>query len=319
MKRTIIIFLVVIALLTMAQECQTTDNNKNTVNPFLGGQSGLTVQFVDDAPPPEVFDSNAFPFNIEVKLLNTGETDIKKEDVKITLSGLNPTDFGKTTDFFIKSGIDEDVLANYKDAEGNIVKATDTIVVFPGLNFKDKLTGNFPTKVRADVCYAYSTQALASGCLKPDPTRESSNDICLVKEKKTIYNSGAPVQVDSFEELPSGTDKVRYLFTIKHVGTGAVYAPGSKCPSNIDSRESINKLHFKLEFLGDSTNADFVCSGLVGGAATEGDILLRDGSADVRCTQQKASTIIYTQRMQVTLNYDYLQTADKDILVKKSD
>lgn len=317
MRKSLVLFLALVTILLISTGCEDTGNQGGeATTPYIGGQAGLSVQFVDDAPPPEVFDRSQYPFNIEVKLLNNGEADINKNDVKVVISGLNPADFGKTESFFIRSGISEDILATYKDYEGNIIKATDVIAVFPGLNFKDTLTGNFNTKVRADVCYTYKTDAVSTGCIKPNPLREDTTDICLVKEKKTIYNSGAPIQIESFEELPSGTDKVRYIFTIKHVGTGKVFTPKSKCP---DSREAQNKLHFKLEFPAEGNNVDFECAGLVDGVSKEGDIILRDGTAVVRCTQVQASSIVFDQRLQVKLDYDYLQTADKEILVKKSD
>lgn len=311
-KKMLILFLVLIFLYA----CEDTSENTNKETPFIGGQNGLSVQFMDDAPPTEVFDRGQFPFNIEVKLLNNGEADVKKEDVKVTISGLNPRDFGKTEDFFIKRGINEDVFAMYKDFEGNLIKPTDVIVVFPNLNFKDTLTGNFKTKVRADVCYTYKTEAISTGCIKPNPVRETTGDICMVKEQKTIYNSAAPIQIESFEELPSGTDKVRYIFKIKHVGTGKVYAPKSKCP---ESREYFNRIYFKLWFPGESGSIDFTCAGLEGGEGKEGYVILRDGEATIRCTQIQASNIVFEQRMQVRLDYDYMQSVDKDLLVKKSD
>lgn len=308
-----IFFLLILTIFLYSCEEQTSTTGKET--PFIGGQSGLSIQFLDDAPPSEVFDRGQFPFNIELKLLNNGEADIKKEDVSIKISGLNPSDFGKTESFFIKQGIDEDILAMYKDFEGNIIKSSDVIVTFSNLNFKDNLAGNFKTKVRADVCYTYNTQALTTGCIKPNPIRETPNDICKVQEKKTIYNSAAPIQIESFEELPSGTDKVRYIFKIKHVDNGKVYSPNSKCP---ESREYSNKLYFKLWFPGETT-IDFTCAGLETGQGKEGYVILRDGEATIRCTQVQTSNIVFNQRMQIQLEYDYQESIDKELLVKKSD
>ncbi|MEM2130970.1 MAG: hypothetical protein QXR96_00455 [Candidatus Woesearchaeota archaeon] len=309
-------FFFAIFLLIFLYACDDTNNQKaGKDTPFIGGQSGLSVQFLDDAPPSEVFDRGQFPFNIELKLLNQGEAEVKKENVLVKISGLNPSDFGKTESFFIKNSIDEDILAMYKDFEGNLIKPNDVIVTFPNLNFKDTLTGNFKTKIRADVCYNYNTQAITTGCIKPDPVRENPNDICTVKEAKTIYNSAAPIQIESFEELPSGTDKVRYIFKIKHVGSGKVYSPNSKCP---ETRESLNKLYFKLWFPGEAS-IDFTCAGLEGGQAKEGYVILRDGEATIRCTQNQVSNIVFSQRMQIKLDYDYMESTDKELLVKKSD
>jgi hypothetical protein len=313
MKRAILIFLVVVALLTMAQECQTGDSEgtKDKVNPYVGGTAGLSIQFGEGNPPDEVFDRGQYPFDIEVKLLNVGEADIKKENVKVTVTGLNPSDFNKPESFFIKNGIEEDILATYKDFEGNIIKPSDTFVTFPGLNFIDTLTGNFQTKVRADVCYTYKTETASDGCIRKDVLSVDKNSVCQVSESKTVYNSGAPIQVDKFEELPSGTDKVRYLFTIKHLGSGNVYSPGSKCP--ID-RTAQNKIHFKIE----SSVTDLLCSGLVEGTAKEGYVILREGEQTIRCVQQTTSQLDFLDRIKITLDYDYGESIDKTFLIKKS-
>ncbi len=313
MKKAIILILVVISLLTMAQECDTGNSggDRDKINPYVGGQAGLSIQFGDGAPPDEVFDRGQYPFDIDVKLLNVGESDIRRENVKVTITGLNPNDFNKPESFFIKSGIDEDILATYKDFEGNVIKPSETFVTFSGLNFADTLSGNFQTLVRADVCYTYKTEAVTDGCIRKDVLSSSTNAVCQVSGVKTIYNSGAPIQVDKFEELPSGTDKIRYLFTIKHVGSGNVFSPGSRCPVD---RTAQNKIHFKIE----SSVTDLLCSGLVEGTAKEGYVILRDGEQTIRCVQQTTSQLDFLDRIKITLDYDYGESIDKNLLIKKS-
>ncbi len=311
MKKELIIFFIAIALLTMAQECQTNKDTKDKVSPYIGGTSGLSIQFGDGAPPGEVFDRGQYPFDIDVKLLNVGETDIMKENVKVTITGLNPNDFGKPESFFIKDGIAEDVLATYKDFEGNIIKPSETFVTFSGLNFVSTLTGNFESTVRADVCYNYKTEAVADGCIRKDVLSVDADAVCQVQEQKKVFNSGAPIQVIKFEELPSGTDKIRYLFTIKHVGSGDVYAPGTNCPTE---RTAKNKIHFKIE----SSVTDLDCAGLIEGSGKEGNIMLREGEQTIRCVQQTSSNLDYLDRIKITLTYDYGESIDETILVKKS-
>ncbi|MEK6916393.1 MAG: hypothetical protein AABW92_01490 [Nanoarchaeota archaeon] len=307
-----VMFLLIVALLTMGQEgCQSSDKGKNKVNPYIGGTRGLSVQFAEGAPPDEVFDNKQFPFDIDVKLLNVGERDIAKEDVKVTISGLNPADFGKTDSFFIRNGIDEDILATYKDFEGNIISPSEIYITFPGLNFQDILTGNFQLKSRADVCYGYATEAVADGCIRADVLSVDTDAVCIVNEEKTVYNTGAPIQVIKFVEQPSGTDKIRYLFTIKHVGSGRVYIPDSKCPT---TRGSEDRLYFKV----DSSVSDLTCSGLVGTTGKEGEVILRNGEQVVRCVQQTKSQLDYIDRIKITLTYDYEESFDQPILVKKS-
>ncbi|NTV24015.1 MAG: hypothetical protein HGA85_06635, partial [Nanoarchaeota archaeon] len=235
---------------------------------------------------------------------------IKKEDVKISITGLNPKDYGNEESFFIKDGIQEDILATYKDYEGNVIKATDIIVSFPGLSFKSKLSGNQPFPVQADVCYKYKTEAVSTGCIRKDPQLTNTKAVCVVNEEKKVFNSGAPVQVTSFLEQPSGTDKIRYLITIKHVGSGDVYSPATKCADKTVK----NRVHVKIE----SSVTDLECVGFIGAAGKEGDVILRDGEYTFRCSQQKSSELDFEDRIVMTMTYDYLESVSTSVLVKKS-
>ena len=120
------------------------------------------------------------------------------------------------------------------------------------------------------------------------------------------------MEVMGFKEKRRGTDKIRYLFTVKHVGSGRVYLPDSKCPS---VRGSEDRLYFKIK----SSVADLTCSGLVGGSGKEGEIILRNGEQTIRCVQQTKSQIDYIDRITISLTYDYQDSYDETILVKKSD
>src|SRR3989344_4162988 len=111
--------LVAIALMTMALKCQRGNNNtKNNRVTFVGGEEGLGIQFEDQAPPTEVFDMGQDPFNVELRFVNKGEKLIPKDKVKVTLSGLNPSDFGKTEQDFILNGISQDIEPVYLSSQG---------------------------------------------------------------------------------------------------------------------------------------------------------------------------------------------------------
>ena len=61
-------------------------------SPFIGGTSGLVINFEEDSPPPEVTDQ-AFPFKAIVRLVNEGEDEVLRNDVKVQLKGFSPKDF----------------------------------------------------------------------------------------------------------------------------------------------------------------------------------------------------------------------------------
>jgi len=312
-KIQLVVLLILVSFLTIAQEgCQGNNTNTpNKVDPYIGGTRGLSIQYADGAPPEEVFDNKQWTFDVEVKLQNVGEADISKDDVSVKLSGLNPYDFGVAEEDFIKNTIQEDILATKKDFEGNIIESPEVYVTFAGLTFQDVLTGNQEFPVRADVCYTYQTEAQADGCIRQDVLSIDPDAVCQVTEDKTVFNSGAPIQVTAFSEQSSGADKIRYLFTIEHQGSGRVYLPGSKCPSG---RTSENKIHFKIE----SNVADLTCNGLIDGSGKEGDIILNDGSRVIQCVQQTKSSLDYIDKIKITLTYDYREFFETPLLVKKS-
>src|SRR3989344_7303641 len=66
-------------------------------SPFIGGTSGLVINFEEDSPPPEVTDQ-AFPFKAIVRLANEGETAVAKTDVEVKLVGFSASDFDNTAD-----------------------------------------------------------------------------------------------------------------------------------------------------------------------------------------------------------------------------
>lgn len=296
--------------------CQSSNNEgPGNVNPFMGGTRGLSIQFSEGAPPAEVFDANTYPFDIEVKLLNIGEVDVPKDKVTIRISGINPTDFGKTEQDFIKTGIDEDIIATTIDSEGNTIEPPPVFVTFPGLMFKETLPGNNQFPVRADVCYSYRTEAFADGCVRANILSIEKDAVCQVQETKTVYNSGAPIHIAEFSEQPSGSDKIRYIFKIQHKGSGRFYLPNSRCPLDLqNARLNENRVHFLIE----SRVVDLQCSGLKGSSGKEGDVLLINGEATIHCTQQTSSNLDFIDKIRLTITYDYKENTETSLLVKKS-
>ena len=308
MRKLLVMFLIILALLTMAQECQTGTEDGDLKDPFVGGTEGLQISFEDGRPPEFVSDGGAWPFYIDVVLKNLGESYVEGSDVKITISGPNPSDFGVSSSALIKDGIAEDIY-ELKKEEGRIIEPAEVYVTFGEFNFEDILEADFPFNIRADICYKYETKAKTNGCVLKDPTASEETAYCNVREAKIVYNSGAPIQIANFEESPAGSDKIKYVFTIKHVGNGRFFSPEVKCG---DDKRSENKVHFEI----DSRVADLNCQGVSGGGKAGEVYLGRDGEADVTCIQQFRSENDFIDRITVDITYDYLQIKEIPFLVK---
>jgi hypothetical protein len=311
------LFLIVIAFLLMGQEsCESGSNTESELNPFVGGTEALQVEFDTDRPPTYVESGGTWPFYIAVKLQNKGEAYVEGKNVKVIISGPNPADFGVLEGELIKTGIEEDVYHIQKDAEGNVREPAEVYVTFPELIFEDELDTNFQFNIRADVCYDYYTEARSNGCIVRDPTLSETQAYCKVKEVKNIYNSGAPIQVTKFEELPAGQDRIKYIFTVEHVGDGRFFLPSQQCSNE---RITENKVHFTVE----SRVTNLKCTPISRGENNEetggmaGDVYLgRDGKVEITCIQQVPSSTDYLDQIKVKLTYAYLQNKEVPFMVK---
>lgn len=194
--------------------------------PFIGGNKGLEIGFLDDLPPKEVTDGGFLPFQAIVKLKNVGEFDLKRNQVSVNLIGIDPRDFGvNPTD--LKNRIPEDDPSpRQRDAEGNIIEATETFVTFPAsgsFNFNGDIVGNSVFIFRADVCYRYQTKALSEICVLENLIDTTDDTICDASGTKPISSSGSPIQVNRFRETVVGKDKIQFSFDIVHSGPGSIF------------------------------------------------------------------------------------------------
>ena len=292
------------------------NGNKTTTiktEPFIGGTTGLKINFVEDAPPDEVYDRGTFPFDVAVLLENVGEYDVNKNDVYVQISGIDPYDFSKTP-AFMKKHPAEDLKKTYKNSEGRKIEGTRETVEFNGFNYARNLTGNTQFMIKAEVCYSYETIANAMICIRKDiygiNKKENEEDVCKVSEIKNVYNSGAPVQVENFEEMPRGTSKIGFTFDVSHKGTGDIYKLHSRC--NDTTRLKEDYVYVKVNTGMDGLN----CSSLSNG--TEGFIKLYNGKKTVTCTQEIKNPGDYEKLVKIYLSYDYNEDKTKTILVKHS-
>lgn len=309
-KLRLVLFLAVLAFLVMGQESCQSDGNTDTGERFIGGTEGLIVSFEEYNPPEFVESGGLQDFYITLILENMGETYVEGSDVKVIISGPNADAFGVSSSSLQVTGIDQDIYNQDMDAEGNVVEPEEVYVTFGPLNYLRELDTNFEFDIRADVCYAYGTEARANGCIVPDPTAPAEEAYCQVREEKEIYNSGAPIQVTGFEEVPAGQNRIKYIFTIEHVGSGRFFLPGTMCE---DQRTNEYKLHFEVK---SDVPGGLSCTP-ISGSGQSGDLYVgRDGQTDVTCVQQTQADRGLTDLLEVSLTYDYLQNKEVPLLVK---
>jgi len=304
--------LVAISLLTLG--CNNPGTTKTKT--FVGGTNGVLINFAQEAPPAEVYDSCAGgnnQFDIVVELNNDGEYDVSKENALITITGIMPEDFGYSASMLSKNP-PEDLMGKKVGQPSVPVQ-----VEFPNLAYRGNVLGDRSFPIRAEICYTYQSTAIAQTCIRSD-LKSTSQGSCTVEGSKPVDGSGAPIQVTSFVESVAGNDQVRYEITIEHKGNGNVFVPSSKC---VDTYANRNRVYVNIV----SRIPGLKCTGLRGGTDTSGYVTLNSekgtGKAVISCIQkipqpEQGGRIDYTSDLTVTMSYDYLSYKIQQLTVKKS-
>ena len=304
-----IISILILTIALILGGCTQSDGPSKT-SPFIGGTTGLIMEFVAGAPPVEVYDGGIFPFQAVIQLKNIGETDVEIGDAEIEISGINAPDFGSSAPD-LKQSTTEELLGTQKNAEGGQTEGTVTHLTFPvsgDFNYMEELSGNIEFPFLATLCYKYSNKANVMLCLKEDPL-STSESICSVNELKIVFNSGGPIQISNFIESPRGSDKVAFSFDVWHKGTGAVYGASSEmCDDTITNKN-------RVYVIVDSGMEGLECTGLDQG--TEGFVNLYEGKRTITCTQEVSSGN-FEKPVEIITSYDYEQIMSTTVLVKHS-
>ena len=219
MKKTYLLGTIVLAAFLLAG-CQ--QEELPVAGPtFVGGTQGISMEFLKDAPPNEIFDGGKSPFNINVRMKNVGEWQIASgADIKMTISGIAPADYGVSEASLIKNA-PQGMLPTRRGPAGEILEGDTIVMDFAGLNYQRTLFGDVPATIRATACYKYGTKVSSNICVKKDLST-TDRAVCIVNEAKAVANSGAPVHIVSMRESQGGPDLILLTFAIRHVGTGKI-------------------------------------------------------------------------------------------------
>lgn len=310
-----LVVLVSLALLLSSCQPQTGPGTSSTGTPFIGGEKGVEMSFVTNAPPAETFDAGQAPFDIIVNLKNSGEYAVPSTKTKVSIQGIMPEQFGKTAADFSKNAPSE-LEPKRKDSQGQIITSNTVQTAFSGLRYTGTVPGSALTfPIRARVCYGYGTIATSPAmCVRSNLINPVGGGICTIGSSKTIYNSAAPLQVTDLTEEARSTDAIGILFTIKQADTaGKVYEKNSVCDDT--QTRFADRVYVSVS----SPIGAITCSGLSGGTAgNNGYITLYDKTTRVSCVQNIQSKGDYIFPLTIELNYDFQSEINTNIVVKRS-
>ncbi len=305
MRKTFVLLLV----LSLAFIAGCSNNTKQpSTTPYVGGTTGLQLSFASGAPPASIYDGGGFPFDIDVKLQNMGEFTIPKDNVTLRLKGIYAEDYGKTAADLIKQPND-DLVGVRKDVTGRVFNGIQTDVDFGEFNYQGNISGAMSSVViLAQACYWYQTTATADICVRTklnDPT----SGVCTVDETKPVYNSGAPIHVQNFQETAVSQSKLQFTFDITHLGNGKFFMPGDQTCNETYQDQN------KVRVLVDTGFSDVTCTGLNGNS---GIVNVPEGTTTMRCIVTVPADKVgdYQKAVTIKLDYDYEDSVDTTINLK---
>lgn len=320
------IFIFSLALFITGCETTTDQDGEQGTSPgtaFIGGSTdSFSMNFVENAPPGEVFDRNRYPFSVNLRVENEGEWDVLDPNkYRVKLSGIDPTVFN---DPVMNQTANQALFGKERDSQGQVIDGTVTNFAFPGFSYTGNLSGNAQFTIRADACFAYGTKAVSRICIKENLLDTTDTSICQVNGEKEVQNSIAPVKIIDVKESAIGNNRITYTFTVQHEGDGRLYLLDSRCENRLEKR---NIVYLTIDT---GLQSGLTCQGLQdanGNPLTDANqgyvTLYAAGSGSKRiitCTQEIPEDRLgdYENLVNFELQYDYQISEQKQILVRNN-
>ena len=318
MKKILVILAIIMMILVGG--CKSDKDTGGGSKAFVGGDTAIEMEFIDGAPPDEVYDNGQYPFSVAIKIENVGEEDIDVNQGYIKITGINPTDFGKSS-VDMTQDFPDDLDGVKKNVDGSTLSGGVGIAEFNDLNYEPDVAGDFEgPRIRAEACFDYKTRASSNICVKEDLlTNEGSESICELSEDKDVENSGGPIQVTSVTEQPMGSDKIHVSFVVDHVGdvNDRFFKVSTECD---DKPTNSDRYKVFVDVTSDINGVTAECSGLQDASSdkSSGYITLFDKEPrTVICSfDVSGASGEFEDLFTVELSYRYMQFIEKNILVK---
>ncbi len=282
---------------------------------FIGGKEGLSPSLnVLSGKANEVLDANLEDFQIAVNLQNKGEYAVQQDEVLGTVTGVDYNSFSLTT----PSLRNVEPLEKVRSDQSKSVAGGQTVLSFPA-KFRDDLPVDQVYDLGVNVCYKYQTGATSSLCLRREATkRGESSDKCSVNNNPVIGSSGAPIQVTSISQRPTGANEISFTIAIENVGKGDVYPPtfiqtNQQC---LEKNDVKNKFQIALSF--PENKPAISCPALAN--ANQGMLQLIQGKATLTCkidTSQEQDTT-FSRSPNIQLDYVYKDLVSTKITVRNA-
>jgi hypothetical protein len=275
---------------------------------FRKGTEGISMTFLDNAPPDRLFVGN--DFSIAVKLKNVGAYDIIG-DSKLTIDVPDETAVlfkeGRTKPFQLTGR------SLYSgEGEETVLFFPARALCFPGYTgSRDSILRNYSRKIKAQACYGYETNANADICVDTHLyTRQVNENVpCVMQSVSLSGGQGGPVEVTQVtpQILPMGDNQMKFQLNIvvqKASGDSVrIFHPDV---SNCDDFNRENRAIVSVQMGGKPM------------ACEQSEIKLQKGGTTVICSRLDLTTADGTFKSPINVNirYGIFQSLMKDISIE---
>jgi len=275
---------------------------------YVGGESGLSLKFIEGEPPQEFFEDADIPVAVQIE--NIGEFDIPVGGVNVTISGIPST--AKVTGFR-NTVPNRGVLEGIEKIGDSVVPGGFEEIYFGDVNYDLGIPSgsSTPQRMFSRACYLYGANATGSACIRENIYAAASGaQICEVNEEKSVETSAGPIQVANVREFARGPNKISFTVVVENAGPGTVYwrDDGDFTCDDIKPQDT-NKLKLtraEIQGVGDALS-NGTCTGLSGTAANI--VRLKpDGTGSFVCTWDTTGEDAYESFM--NLDFEYMYTAE---------
>ena len=319
--KKIYLLLISIIMLTIAG-CSSDSNARSSGvsgESFIGGDKALNFEFGENTPPLRVRDQSLQPFSVRLLVENNGEFDIPEGRAHVSLTGFNAADLGmqETSKTLL-------ALNGFKKQGSNTIPGGKQQVVFSDLKYVGSVvSGTYPLRMFANICYPYQTRAIVSLCINGDtvPSIDNRVKICDLDSQRRVSNSGAPVFIENVRQYPYGSSSIQIQFDIRHKpisGDSNIYESGSidnNCRLNGVSTSSTDALFKKdkVTYLVETGLEGLNCEST---GSNSNVITLNANTYTVTCIQDTTGESEYEKPISIILDYDYLDRKSKTITIE---
>lgn len=305
----VVLLLAVTLMISGQQGCDRSTDGEVGEGPYVGGNDGLEIAFLDDAPSLSGnFQGISIP--LEVELTNHGETEIASGVAVVNLIG---TIMGGAFTLSDTDGTVSNIALIDRIRDSGDVSDSDFVSLGTAiLKDTEPIGPSWSPNVRAQVCYPYATSLQVDDLCIPGSRSETGTVECEIDSAENLIEggdvSGAPITVSSLVEGRTG-DGIRVTLDIENVGGGTVIT--NACSS------AVNVPLEKRDLVTVDVPSGYNCLFSDGSSGVAGTVKLRSNKGRLRCTKAiGTSGRSYTDRFTATLTYNYVEETGKTVLIQ---